>query len=77
MADFRAGIIESVADGMLMDINGREVWTGFIGGFNAYNIVAVYSAATLLGAEEDEVLRIISSLAPVEGRFETIRSEGD
>jgi UDP-N-acetylmuramoyl-L-alanyl-D-glutamate--2,6-diaminopimelate ligase len=74
MAGFRAGIVESHPGGMLMNLNGKELWTTFIGAFNAYNILAVYSAAMLLGADEDEVLRIISSLTPVEGRFETIRS---
>jgi UDP-N-acetylmuramoyl-L-alanyl-D-glutamate--2,6-diaminopimelate ligase len=74
MADFRAGIIESHPGGMLININGKELWTTFIGAFNAYNILAVYSAAMLLGSDEDEVLRLITSLEPVEGRFETIRS---
>jgi UDP-N-acetylmuramoyl-L-alanyl-D-glutamate--2,6-diaminopimelate ligase len=75
MADFRGGIIEHHSGGMLLNLNGKELWTSFIGGFNAYNILAVYSAAILLGAQEDELLRLISSLSPVEGRFETIRSE--
>jgi UDP-N-acetylmuramoyl-L-alanyl-D-glutamate--2,6-diaminopimelate ligase len=74
MADFRGTVIESRSDGMLLKINGKELWTVFIGSFNAYNIIAVYSCAILLGAAGDEVLRIISSLEPVEGRFETIRS---
>jgi UDP-N-acetylmuramoyl-L-alanyl-D-glutamate--2,6-diaminopimelate ligase len=74
IADFRGTVIESRSDGMLLRINGKELWTGFIGNFNAYNILAVYACAILLGAAGDEVLRIISSLEPVDGRFETIRS---
>ncbi len=77
MADFRGSLIESHPGGMLLRLNGKELWTSFIGGFNAYNILAVYSAAIMLGADEDEVLRIISSLTPVEGRFETIRSPSE
>jgi UDP-N-acetylmuramoyl-L-alanyl-D-glutamate--2,6-diaminopimelate ligase len=76
-ADFTGGIVEKLPEGMLLKINNKEVWTSFIGGFNAYNILAVYATGILLGAPEDEVLRIISSLAPVEGRFETIRSAND
>ena len=75
MAEYMAAIVERHPDGMLLNINGREVWTGFIGNFNAYNILAVFATASLLGLSEDESLKIISSLTPVEGRFETIRSE--
>jgi UDP-N-acetylmuramoyl-L-alanyl-D-glutamate--2,6-diaminopimelate ligase len=74
MADFRGSIRESHPDGMLLSIDGKEMWTGFIGGFNAYNILAAYSTGVLLGAPKEELLRAISSLGPVEGRFETIRS---
>ncbi len=77
MADYRAGIIERHSGGMLLNLNGKELWTTFIGGFNAYNLLAVYACGILLGAGEDEVLRILSSLGPVEGRFETIRSSGN
>jgi UDP-N-acetylmuramoyl-L-alanyl-D-glutamate--2,6-diaminopimelate ligase len=74
MADFRGSIRESHPDGMLLSIDGKEMWTGFIGGFNAYNILAAYSAGVMLGVGKEELLRAISSLGPVEGRFETIRS---
>jgi len=74
MADFRGSIIERHPNGMLLNINGRELWTNFIGAFNASNLLAVFAGAKLLGAEEDEALRVISALTHVEGRFETIRS---
>ncbi len=74
MADFRGSIIERHPNGMLLNINGRELWINFIGAFNASNLLAVFAAGKLLGAEEGEALRILSALTPVEGRFETIRS---
>lgn len=74
LADFKVKVIESHFDGMLISINGTEVWTHFVGNFNACNLLAVYSAAISLGAEKDEVLRIISLLKPVDGRFETFKS---
>jgi UDP-N-acetylmuramoyl-L-alanyl-D-glutamate--2,6-diaminopimelate ligase len=77
MADFRGSVIESHPGGMLLRLNGKELWTSFIGGFNAYNLLAVFSTAILLEADEDEALRNISSLTAVEGRFETIRSSSE
>lgn len=74
MADFKVKVIESHFDGMLINIDGTEVWTHFVGNFNAYNLLAVYGAAISLGAGKEEVLRIISMLKPVDGRFETFVS---
>jgi len=74
MADFKVRVIESHFDGMMININGAEVWTHFVGNFNAYNLLAVYGGAVSLGADKQEVLRIISLLKPVDGRFETFVS---
>jgi UDP-N-acetylmuramoyl-L-alanyl-D-glutamate--2,6-diaminopimelate ligase len=74
MADFRCNIIEQGFEGMLLKINGTEVWTHFIGDYNASNLLAVYGAAILLGASQDDALRILSTLRPVAGRMEVIRS---
>ncbi len=74
MSDFRCRVIESHFDGMLLAINGNEVWTKFVGRFNASNLLAIYSSAILLGQEKEKVLTIMSLLSPVKGRFETIRS---
>ena len=74
MADFKVKMVESHFDGMLINIDGTEVWTQFVGNFNAYNLLAVYGAAISLGAGKEEVLRIISMLKPVDGRFETFIS---
>ena len=74
MADFKVKVIESHFDGMLINIDDTEVWTHFVGNFNAYNLLAVYGGAVSLGVDKEEVLRIISMLKPVEGRFETFIS---
>ncbi len=72
MADYRAAILESQFSGMLMRINAKEIWVQLIGDFNAYNLLAVYAAATELGVSEDEVLVEISKLQSVAGRFQYI-----
>ena len=74
MADFRGRIVEESLEGMLLDINGKEVSVHFVGRFNVSNLLAVYGAAVSLGEEADEVLRVLSTLHPVNGRFEPIRS---
>ena len=74
LADFKCKVLESHFDGMLLNLDGKEVWTKFVGNFNAYNLLAVYVTAVSLGQEKDEVLQVISDLEPVRGRFETIRS---
>ena len=74
LADFKVKVMESHFDGMLITIDGTEVWTHFVGNFNASNLLAVYSTAISLGADKDEVLRIISLLKPVDGRLETFKS---
>ncbi|TDQ82863.1 UDP-N-acetylmuramoyl-L-alanyl-D-glutamate--2,6-diaminopimelate ligase [Sphingobacterium yanglingense] len=74
MADFKAKVIESHFDGMLLQIDGQEVWVKLVGGFNAYNILAVYGAAILLEQETLKVLTALSEITGAEGRFETVRS---
>lgn len=74
-SDFKVKILEPHFDGMLLDMDGSEVWTKLIGEFNAYNLLAVYSAAILLDQQKDEVLQVLSVLAPADGRFEVFRSK--
>lgn len=74
MADYKCRIIESGFDGMHLNVDNVDMWTEFIGEFNAYNLLAVYATARLLGLEKEEDLRILSSLKPVSGRFECVRS---
>jgi UDP-N-acetylmuramoyl-L-alanyl-D-glutamate--2,6-diaminopimelate ligase len=77
MADFKARIFEKHFDGTDIEINGRELTIQFVGVFNVYNLLAVYGAASLLGLDQEELLRILSTLTPVAGRFQTIRSSKD
>ena len=69
-ADFRAQVLEQQLDGQLLKVQEQEVWTKLIGEFNAYNILAVYATASLLGLESLEILRGISGLHTVDGRFQ-------
>lgn len=72
MCDFKAKILESGFSGMMLDINGREAFMRFIGKFNVSNLLAVYGSAIMLGREPEEVLTVMSSLVPVNGRFDAI-----
>ena len=74
VADFKVKIVESRIDGMSLQINGKDVEVMFVGKFNAYNLLAVYGAACLLGRNPDEVLQKMSLLVPVAGRFQTLHS---
>jgi UDP-N-acetylmuramoyl-L-alanyl-D-glutamate--2,6-diaminopimelate ligase len=75
MADFRCKVLEMLFDGMLLRMGQHELWVKFLGRFNAYNLLSVYGAAMLLGADEGEVLQAMSSLQSVSGRFEPLHSE--
>jgi UDP-N-acetylmuramoyl-L-alanyl-D-glutamate--2,6-diaminopimelate ligase len=70
LADHRAQILESRFAGLLLNIDGAEVWFRLIGKFNAYNILAIYGAALLMDEDKHEVLRVLSGLEAVEGRFD-------
>ncbi|MBQ3186525.1 MAG: UDP-N-acetylmuramoyl-L-alanyl-D-glutamate--2,6-diaminopimelate ligase [Alistipes sp.] len=74
MADYRAMITEMHLDGMLLQINGRELWTSLTGRFNASNLLVVYATVVELGFQAEEVLTAMSLLSAVSGRFECIRS---
>lgn len=73
-ADYKGRILEESIEGMLLDIDGREVSVRFVGRFNVSNLLAVYGAALMLGKTPEDTLRVLSSLRPVNGRFEAIRS---
>lgn len=74
MADFKGKVLEDGFEGMLMDINNTEVNVQFIGRFNAYNLLAVYGATYLLGKKPEDILLQLSTLRPVNGRFDSMRS---
>lgn len=69
-ADYKAQILENQLGGLLLKLNDSEVWTRLIGNFNAYNVLAIYGTAELLGLEKVEILRLISGLESVSGRFQ-------
>jgi UDP-N-acetylmuramoyl-L-alanyl-D-glutamate--2,6-diaminopimelate ligase len=69
-ADYRAHILENQFEGQLLKIEDDELWTKLIGHFNAYNVLAIYATADLLGLEKMETLRLISELENVDGRFQ-------
>lgn len=73
-ADFRGRVLETRLDGTLMTFNGHEAEVQFTGRFNAYNLLCVYGASLLLEWHPEEVLVHMSSLVPVAGRFQTVRS---
>lgn len=75
LADFKGKIIEKHFDGTSIEINGKELQVQFVGVFNVYNLLAVYGASVLLGEDPEKILVILSTLKPVSGRFETIRSK--
>lgn len=74
-ADFKATILENQLSGLLLKINNNEVWVKLIGTFNAYNLLAIYGAAVQLGLDELEVLRLLSELESVSGRFQFVVSD--
>ena len=74
MADLKCRIIESHFDGMHLQLDNTDLWTQFLGEFNAYNLTAVYGTCILLGHKKEEVLPILSKLTSVAGRFESLKS---
>ncbi|WP_339655608.1 UDP-N-acetylmuramoyl-L-alanyl-D-glutamate--2,6-diaminopimelate ligase, partial [uncultured Salegentibacter sp.] len=74
-ADYKAQILENSFTGLLLKVNDQELWTRLIGSFNAYNVLAIYATAELLGLENLESLKIISELNSVSGRFQYIISK--
>mgnify|MGYP001150388580 CR=1 FL=1 len=74
-ADYRVQILENEFRGLLLKIDDSEVWTKLIGNFNAYNMIAIYGTADLLGLKKDESLQLISTLESVSGRFQYLISD--
>ncbi|MFC2138165.1 UDP-N-acetylmuramoyl-L-alanyl-D-glutamate--2,6-diaminopimelate ligase [Bacteroidota bacterium] len=77
LEEFKAKILETHIDGTLTVMDGKELWTSFIGKFNIYNLLAVYACAAKLGFAKEEILKELSLLKPVRGRFEYIKSDDD
>jgi UDP-N-acetylmuramoyl-L-alanyl-D-glutamate--2,6-diaminopimelate ligase len=75
ICDYRARIVETHLDGMVLEFNNREFATMLTGRFNVSNLLAIYAAALELGKDAEETLRVLSTMKPVSGRFETIHSK--
>ncbi len=73
-ADFKCKILENQFTGLLLNMDGTEMWSKLIGSFNAYNLLAVCATAILLKEEKMNVLTTLSTLSPVEGRFQYLRT---
>ncbi len=76
-ADYRAQILENQLSGLLLKIQDQEVWVKLIGSFNAYNLLAIFATAELLGLDRMEALQLLSELESVSGRFQYFVSQGN
>ncbi len=74
MSDFKAKIIESDFNGTLLSIDSQEAWFKLVGKFNAYNLLAAYGAAILLGKSKHEIITKLSNIEAPTGRFDFIKS---
>lgn len=74
-ANYKAQILENQLSGLLLKVNNKEVWVKLIGSFNAYNVLAIYATAELLGLEQMEALQLVSELESVSGRFQYLISQ--
>ena len=77
VADHTCRIMEESFEGMMLKIDGVEVWTRLIGQHNAYNLLAIYSAALAVGATQEEALVSLSRLESAPGRLENLRGPRD
>lgn len=76
LGDYHCRILEEGFEGMHLNINGHELWCRLVGRFNAYNLLAIYGAAVLCGASEEETLLALSTLEPAPGRFQYVNGRG-
>ena len=77
IADHTCRVMEQSFEGMLLKVDGMEIWSRLIGLHNAYNLLAIYTTAITLGSTTEEALTAISTLAPAPGRLENIRGPRD
>jgi UDP-N-acetylmuramoyl-L-alanyl-D-glutamate--2,6-diaminopimelate ligase len=77
MADYRCRVVENSFAGLHVLIDNHDLYTKLIGGFNAYNLLAVYASAMELGLNQIEVLTALSTLEAPEGRFQYIKTHND
>ncbi len=75
MADFKAKVLSNSMEGLELDLDGKQVWFKLIGNFNAYNLLASFAVACLLGEDAEEVLMQLSQVVPARGRFQVTKSK--
>lgn len=75
IAEFKAKILSNTLQGLELDIANQNVWFKLIGDFNAYNLLAVFGSAVLLGEDAEEILRVLSSIDAAPGRFEQVLTD--
>ncbi|MCB0651580.1 MAG: UDP-N-acetylmuramoyl-L-alanyl-D-glutamate--2,6-diaminopimelate ligase [Saprospiraceae bacterium] len=75
LVDFKAKIIENSLKGLHLELDNTEFFSRLIGDFNAYNLLAVYGTARLLGFDKLEVMQALSNLKTAEGRFDYVMDE--
>ncbi|MGZ5189355.1 MAG: UDP-N-acetylmuramoyl-L-alanyl-D-glutamate--2,6-diaminopimelate ligase, partial [Kaistella sp.] len=76
MADYHGRILEADFNGMLLNFGGKEFWTTLTGKFNVYNLLLAYAVTVECGFDDEDILKAISNLKTVQGRFETLKSDG-
>lgn len=77
ISDFKAKVLSNTLQGLELEIDSKNVWFKLIGDFNAYNLLAVYATAVLLGEDQDEALKVLSDLQTAPGRFEQVWSRSN
>lgn len=75
VSDFKGKIIESDLTGLLLEIDGTQAWYRLSGDFNAYNLLAVYGTAFILGISKEKIIEALTKTRGAKGRFEIVRSE--
>jgi len=73
LAHYNVKVLENTLEGLHLIMDNRELWVPLIGVFNAYNLLAVYATAKELGISTDEILKKLSLVTPVKGRFQIIK----
>ncbi len=77
LSDYKAVILENTFSGLILNINGHELYTRIVGEFNAYNLLSIYAVAVSLGIDEVTALTALSKLNAAEGRFDYIVSANE
>jgi len=75
VAEFKGRLMTNSLQGLEMEVDGKEAWFRMIGDFNAYNLLAAFGCAVLLGEDADDVITKLTITQGAPGRFEQVISE--